>query len=100
MLDLELMYVQCLKGDAGNPILNAKSKIYSAIFSASNAMDQKESPNCHNFPPVIPNYHIKVTYIYALYAEKIAEASLLNVLRIKLPASLLQKLQGTDQYNS
>ena len=52
-------------------------------------MDQQGSPYSHIFLTVIPNYHIKVTTLGALYAEKIAEAVVLYMFRISLAASLL-----------
>ena len=42
-----------------------------------------------NEQPLIPSYHSKVTSIGALHAEKIAEAILLDVLRIAFPAPFL-----------
>ena len=52
-------------------------------------LNQQVSPCYHNFLPVTYSYHIKGTPCYALHGEKIAEADLLYVLRIALPASLL-----------
>ena len=51
------------------------------------------SPCYHTSLTVTQSYNSKVTLIGALHAEKIAEAVLLNVFRISLPASLLWKLK-------
>ena len=52
-------------------------------------MDQQVSPSYHTFLTVTPSYPSQVTPNGALQAEKIAEAVLLSVFRIALPASRL-----------
>ena len=78
-----------LKREAVYAILNTSSKIASPISLPP--INQQGSPSYHTFLMVTLSYNSKVTPVSTLYAEKIAEAVLLYVFRIKIPASLLPK---------
>ena len=78
-----------LKGDAENPIHNTLSKLLQPV--AQHTRDQQVSAYNHIFITIIQSLGCKEIHVGLLYAEKIAEVVLLNVLWIGFSASTLKE---------
>ena len=58
-------------------------------------MAEQEPPCCYDFLTVTSSYHIKLTPIGYLHAEKIAEVIFLTAFKIVLPVHLFIKMKAS-----